>query len=75
MAGTALVIDAVRTPVGRGRSDGVLSGVHPVDLVAGVLEALVTGLAGCGIPAREQGREHRPARGPGGRLADLRSRG
>jgi acetyl-CoA acyltransferase len=63
--GTALVVDAVRTPVGRGRPDGALTGVHPVDLLAGVLEALVTRLgldpgevddviAGCGIPAREQ---------------------
>jgi acetyl-CoA acyltransferase len=65
MDGTALVIDALRTPVGRGRPDGALAGVHPVDLLAGVLEVLVTRLgvdpgevddviAGCGIPAREQ---------------------
>jgi acetyl-CoA acyltransferase len=65
MDGTALVVDAIRTPVGRGRPDGALQGVHPVDLLAGVLEALVTRLgvdpgevddvvAGCGIPAREQ---------------------
>lgn len=65
MDGTALVVDAIRTPVGRGRPDGALQGVHPVDLLAGVLESLVTRLgvdpgevddvvAGCGIPAREQ---------------------
>lgn len=65
MDGTALVVDAIRTPVGRGRPDGALQGVHPVDLLAGALGALVTRLgvdpgevddvvAGCGIPAREQ---------------------
>jgi acetyl-CoA acetyltransferase family protein len=59
------VVDAIRSPIGRGRPDGVLRGVHPVDLLAGVLQTLVTRLgidpgevddvvAGCGIPAREQ---------------------
>ncbi len=40
----AVVVDAVRTPVGR--RDGGLAGVHPVDLSAHVLDALVarTGL-------------------------------
>src|SRR3954463_5957362 len=73
MDGTALVVDALRTPVGRGRVDGALAGVHPVDLLAGVLEALVTRLgvdpgdgddvtAGSGIPARDQaGNVARPA--------------
>ena len=37
----AVVIDAVRTPIGRGKAGGALSGVHPVDLEAVVLEAIV----------------------------------
>jgi acetyl-CoA acyltransferase len=36
----AVVVDAVRTPVGRGRAGGALNDVHPVDLSAHVLEAL-----------------------------------
>ncbi len=35
----AVIVDAVRTPVGR--RNGALSGVHPADLSAGVLNALV----------------------------------
>ena len=30
----AVIIDAVRTPIGKGRPDGALAGVHPVDLLA-----------------------------------------
>lgn len=47
---TTVIVDAVRTPVGR--RGGALSGVHPVDLSADVLQALVrrTGLD----PARVQ---------------------
>src|ERR1700758_317517 len=37
----AVIVDVVRTPFGRGRSGGALSGVHPVDLYASVLQALV----------------------------------
>jgi acetyl-CoA acyltransferase len=37
---TAVIVDAVRTPLGR--RNGKLSGVHPVDLAAHTLEALVT---------------------------------
>ena len=37
----ALIVDAVRTPVGRGKPGGNLSEVHPVDLLAGTLRALV----------------------------------
>jgi acetyl-CoA acyltransferase len=37
----AVVVDAVRSPMGRGRPGGALSGVHPVDLLAQVLAALV----------------------------------
>lgn len=36
-----MIVDAVRTPFGKGRAGGVLHGVHPVDLYAGVLAALV----------------------------------
>jgi acetyl-CoA acyltransferase len=38
---SAVIVDAVRTPAGRGKPGGALSGVHPVDLLAGVLTTLV----------------------------------
>lgn len=41
MSHEAVIIDVVRTPVGRGKPGGMLSGVHPVDLLAGVLTAIV----------------------------------
>ncbi|RWZ61567.1 thiolase family protein [Labedella populi] len=37
----AVIVDAVRTPSGRGKPGGALSGVHPVDLHALVLRAIV----------------------------------
>jgi acetyl-CoA acyltransferase len=37
----AVIVDAVRTPMGRGKPGGSLSAVHPVDLLAQVLSALV----------------------------------
>jgi acetyl-CoA acetyltransferase family protein len=37
----AVLIDGLRTPFGKGRPGGLLHGIHPVDLYAGVLEALV----------------------------------
>jgi acetyl-CoA acyltransferase len=37
----AVIVDAVRTPVGRGKPGGALSGVHAVDLLAHSLAALV----------------------------------
>ncbi|WP_426322173.1 thiolase family protein [Microbacterium sp. E-13] len=37
----AVIVDVVRTPSGRGKPGGVLSAVHPVDLAAGVLAALL----------------------------------
>lgn len=42
----AVIVDAVRTPVGKGKPGGGLSTVHPIDLLAGTLAALVerTGL-------------------------------
>jgi acetyl-CoA acetyltransferase family protein len=36
----AVIVDAVRSPMGRGKAGGALSGVHPVDLLAQVLQAL-----------------------------------
>ncbi len=37
----AVIVDAVRSPFGRGRAGGLLDGLHPVDLYAQVLRALV----------------------------------
>lgn len=37
----AVLVDVVRTPVGRGKPGGALSEVHPVDLAAGVLKAIL----------------------------------
>jgi acetyl-CoA acyltransferase len=37
----AVIVDAVRTPIGKGRSSGALAGVHPADLLARSLTALV----------------------------------
>src|SRR5919199_1203624 len=62
----AVIVDALRTPFGKGREGGVLSRMHPVDLLAHVLETLVARngvdpgmvedvIAGCGIPVAEQG--------------------
>ncbi|MFI0961262.1 thiolase family protein [Streptomyces sp. NPDC021080] len=36
----AVIVDAVRTAVGRGKPGGALSGIHPTDLSAHVLKAL-----------------------------------
>jgi len=38
----AVIVDAVRSPMGRGKATGALADVHPVDLLAQVLTALVT---------------------------------
>ena len=38
---TAVIVDVVRTPSGRGKPGGALSSVHPVDLAAGVLQAVL----------------------------------
>jgi acetyl-CoA acyltransferase len=37
----AVIVDAVRTPVGKGKPGGTLSGVHPVELFAHSLRTLV----------------------------------
>jgi len=38
--GLGVIVDVVRTASGRGKSGGALSGVHPVRLLAGTLQAL-----------------------------------
>lgn len=38
---TAVIVDALRTPSGRGKPGGALSGEHPVDLLGTVLATLV----------------------------------
>jgi len=61
----AVIVDVVRTPFAKGREDGALSAVHPVDLLAHTLKGLVarTGIdpgtvddviAGCVIQVGEQ---------------------
>ena len=61
-----ILVDAVRTPIGRGKPGGALSHIHPVDLLARTLGALIerTGIskaevedvvAGCVTPIGEQG--------------------
>lgn len=37
----AVIVDAVRTPMGRGKATGALHQIHPVDLLANVLTALI----------------------------------
>ncbi|MFN3642871.1 MAG: thiolase family protein [Gemmobacter sp.] len=65
MTRRAVIVDLVRSPWGRGRAGGILAGLHPVDLYAHVLKALVrrTGIdpalvedviTGCVIQAGEQ---------------------
>ncbi|WDH78555.1 thiolase family protein [Microbacterium esteraromaticum] len=41
MSTEAVVVDVVRTPVGRGKPGGMLSDVHPVDLAAGALQQIL----------------------------------
>ncbi|MFI9271159.1 thiolase family protein [Kitasatospora sp. NPDC052896] len=38
----AVIVEAVRTPIGKGKPGGALSTVHPVELLAHTLRALVT---------------------------------
>lgn len=60
------IVEAVRTPIGRGKADGALHAVHPVDLLAHALDSVVTRadvdrsliediIAGCVSPVGEQG--------------------
>lgn len=39
---TAVIIDAVRSPMGRGKSGGALAGLHPVELLAQTLDGLIS---------------------------------
>jgi acetyl-CoA acetyltransferase len=41
MAHDAVIVDVVRAASGKGKPGGALSGVHPVDLLATVLQELV----------------------------------
>ena len=74
----AVIVSAVRTAVGRGKTDGSLSAVHPVDLSALVIQEAVKRadidphdiddvLWGCAMPEGSQGLNI-------GRLAALRAR-
>src|SRR5262245_44995674 len=62
----ALIVCALRTPVGRGRDDGALAPLHPVDLSALVMRATVERAGvdpaaiddvvwGCAMPEAAQG--------------------
>ena len=64
--GTAYIIDAVRTPRGKGKQTGALAGLHPHQLLGTCLRALVDRngfdprdvedvVAGCVTPVAEQG--------------------
>ena len=66
MGEPAFIYDAVRTPRGKGKNDGSLFEVKPIDLLSGLLNALVTRnnldtarvddvVMGCNTPAGEQG--------------------
>ncbi len=72
-----VIVSCVRTPVGRGRQDGALASVHPIDLSSAVLRAAVERVGvepamvddvlwGCAMPEGSQGLNI-------GRLAVLRS--
>jgi acetyl-CoA C-acetyltransferase len=47
--GVAYILDAVRTPRGKGKSSGALAGIHPQELLAQALN----GLLRCGIDPRD----------------------
>ncbi len=62
----AVIVSCVRTPVGRGRQDGALASVHPIDMSSAVLRAAVERagvepgmvddvLMGCAMPESSQG--------------------
>jgi acetyl-CoA C-acetyltransferase len=40
-ASPALIFDAIRTPRGRGKSDGALHTIKPIDLVVGLIDAML----------------------------------
>jgi acetyl-CoA acetyltransferase family protein len=66
MSQDVYIVEAVRTPIGRGKADGALHGLHPVDLLAMTLNTLVDRagveksavediVAGCVTPIGDQG--------------------
>ena len=85
--GEAWIIDAVRTPRGRGKAGkGALSGVHPQELLAQTLNALPERngfdrsdvedvVVGCVTEGQRAGRVHRAQRGARRRLARRRATG
>lgn len=42
MAHEAVIVDAIRTPLAKGKAGGALSSIHPVDLLAELLKAVVS---------------------------------
>src|SRR3984885_3690194 len=65
------IVDAIRPPIGRGKPDGALHGIHPVDLLAKTLVALNAShvediVCGCVTASGEQGTNI-------GRLAGLKA--
>lgn len=71
------IVDAIRAPIGRGKQDGALHSIHPVDLLAKTLDALMERarvekrhvediVAGCVTATGEQGTNI-------GRLAGLKA--
>ena len=62
----AYIVEAIRTPIGRGKSDGALHAIHPVDLLATTIAEVVARarvakhqiddvIAGCVSPIGDQG--------------------
>jgi acetyl-CoA acyltransferase len=59
------IVGCVRTPIGRGKEDGVLHSIHPIDLYVMVLEELIKRtkidknevedvITGCATPIMQQ---------------------
>ena len=64
----AVIVSAVRTAVGRGKKDGSLAGVHPIDLSAIVIhrrgtQATMTSLRWEALEAHARHRVERQERG------------
>ena len=81
----AVIVGAVRTPVGKGKANGALHDVLPADLLAHSLRELVaqTGvdpvqiddvIARCRHTGRRPGSQHRPQRAAGCRIPRVGSR-
>src|SRR5947208_1054882 len=73
----AVIIDAVRTPIGKGKPNGTLAAVHPVDVHAHAIRSLLerTGIdpAAAAVAAGKFARQVVPLKAPGpdGALRDL----